>query len=161
MIETIVTFENVTKTYDGTLKVVDGLNLELLRGEFMTLLGPSGSGKTTTLMMLAGFEELTSGSIRLDGQEINNVPSHRRNIGVVFQNYALFPHMSVGENLSFPLEMRRLGKVEREELVRDALAMIRLEGVLNSKARAVIWRAATTRGAGASFNIQAKTRAYG
>ena len=86
----IVTFDNVTKSYDGRTLVVDGLDLDLARGEFLTLLGPSGSGKTTTLMMLAGFEDPTSGTITLDGKRIDNVPAHKRGIGMVFQNYALF-----------------------------------------------------------------------
>ena len=105
MTDPIVTFERVTKSYDGTVDVVKSLDLTLRRGEFLTLLGPSGSGKTTTLMMLAGFEEPTSGVIALEGRRLNNVPAHRRGIGMVFQNYALFPHMSVAENLAFPLQM--------------------------------------------------------
>jgi len=89
-------------------------------------LGPSGSGKTTCLMMLAGFETATHGDIRLDGQSINNIPPHKRGIGMVFQNYALFPHMTVAENLSFPLEVRKMGKSEREEKVKRALDMVQM-----------------------------------
>ena len=89
------------------------------RGEFLTMLGPSGSGKTTCLMMLAGFETATHGEIVLDGEPINNVPPHKRHIGMVFQNYALFPHMTVDENLAFPLEVRRLAKAEIEERVQQ------------------------------------------
>ncbi|MBT7559454.1 MAG: ABC transporter ATP-binding protein, partial [Rhodobacterales bacterium] len=92
----------------------------------LTLLGPSGSGKTTCLMMLAGFETATNGDIRLDGNPINNIPPHKRGIGMVFQNYALFPHMTVGENLSFPLEVRKMGKSEREEKVKHALDMVQM-----------------------------------
>ena len=90
-----VTFENVQKTYDGKELVVKNLNLNIYRGEFLTMLGPSGSGKTTCLMMLAGFENSTNGEIKLNGNLINNIPPYKRNIGMVFQNYALFPHMSV------------------------------------------------------------------
>ena len=107
-----IVFEAVRKSYDGENYVVRGLDLSVAQGEFLTLLGPSGSGKTTTLMMLAGFEEPTSGTITLDGKRIERVPPHRRNIGVVFQNYALFPHMTVARNIAFPLQMRRLGAAE-------------------------------------------------
>ncbi len=116
------------KSYDGKSLVVKDLNLAIGRGEFLTLLGPSGSGKTTCLMMLAGFETATHGDIFLAGRPINNIPPHKRGIGMVFQNYALFPHMTVGENLSFPLEVRKLGKAEREEKVRTALDMVKMDG---------------------------------
>ncbi|MDO7567528.1 MAG: ABC transporter ATP-binding protein [Paracoccaceae bacterium] len=92
----------------------------------MTMLGPSGSGKTTCLMMLAGFETATNGEILLDGRPINQVPPHKRGIGMVFQNYALFPHMTVGENLAFPLEVRGMGKSEREEKINRALDMVQM-----------------------------------
>jgi len=123
-----VRFEGVQKSYDGETLVVKDLNLDVARGEFLTLLGPSGSGKTTCLMMLAGFEPVTWGEIILDGRPINNVPPHRRDIGVVFQNYALFPHMTVHENLAFPLEVRRTPKAEIEKRVRRALEMVQLSG---------------------------------
>src|SRR5258706_15948922 len=97
--DAFVAFEHVQKSYDGTSLVVKDLNLTIGKGEFLTMLGPSGSGKTTCLMMLAGFETATHGEIRLDGRPINTVPPHKRGIGMVFQNYALFPHMTVGENL--------------------------------------------------------------
>ena len=90
------------------------------------MLGPSGSGKTTCLMMLAGFETATHGEILLDGRPINNIPPHKRGIGMVFQNYALFPHMTVNENLAFPLEVRGQGKSEREANVRKALDMVQM-----------------------------------
>src|SRR5688572_1811139 len=122
----IVTFSRVRKSYDGRTDVVKSLDLDLHRGEFLTLLGPSGSGKTTTLMMLAGFEEPTSGSITLDGRRLNNVPAHRRGIGMVFQNYALFPHMTVTENLAFPLQMHDIPRSEIPARVQRALDMVRL-----------------------------------
>ena len=122
----IVVFDRVSKTYDGRVDVVKSLSLELERGEFLTLLGPSGSGKTTSLMMLAGFEEPTSGTITLDGTRLNNVPAHRRGIGMVFQNYALFPHMSVAENLAFPLQMHGFPRADIPAKVKRALDMVRL-----------------------------------
>jgi putative spermidine/putrescine transport system ATP-binding protein len=96
------------------------------KGEFLTLLGPSGSGKTTCLMMLAGFETATHGEIKLDGVGINNIPPHKRGIGMVFQNYALFPHMTIAENLSFPLEVRKIGKSDREAKIKRALEMVEM-----------------------------------
>ncbi|PRY80191.1 putative spermidine/putrescine transport system ATP-binding protein [Yoonia maritima] len=122
-----VEFERVQKSYDGENLVVKDLNLSMPKGEFLTMLGPSGSGKTTCLMMLAGFETATHGSIRLDGVSINNIPPHKRGIGMVFQNYALFPHMTVAENLSFPLEVRKIGKSDREEKVMRALGMVQMQ----------------------------------
>ncbi len=122
----LVRFENVQKSYDGESLVVKNFNLDMQRGEFLTMLGPSGSGKTTCLMMLAGFEPATHGEIYLNGEPINSVPPHKRGIGMVFQNYALFPHMTVGENLAFPLEVRKMGKSEREERVNRALDMVQL-----------------------------------
>ena len=121
-----VEFDRVQKSYDGENLVVKDLNLAIGKGEFLTMLGPSGSGKTTCLMMLAGFETATHGEIRLDGREINNISPHKRGIGMVFQNYALFPHMTVAENLSFPLEVRKMGKSEREEKVKRALDMVQM-----------------------------------
>jgi len=124
--EAFVEFERVQKSYDGEVLVVKDLNLSMPKGEFLTMLGPSGSGKTTCLMMLAGFETATHGDIRLDGKPINNIPPHKRGIGMVFQNYALFPHMTVAENLSFPLEVRKIGKTTREEKITRALDMVQM-----------------------------------
>ena len=121
-----VEFDRVQKSYDGEVLVVKDLNLAVGKGEFLTMLGPSGSGKTTCLMMLAGFETATHGEIRLDGREINNIPPHKRGIGMVFQNYALFPHMTVAENLAFPLEVRNMPKAEREAKVKRALEMVQM-----------------------------------
>ncbi len=121
-----VAFEHVQKSYDGETLVVKDLNLRIGRGEFLTMLGPSGSGKTTCLMMLAGFETATHGEILLAGRPINSVPPEKRGIGMVFQNYALFPHMTVGENLAFPLQVRKMGKAEIEEKVRRALDMVQM-----------------------------------
>lgn len=126
--DAFVAFDHVQKSYDGEVFVVKDLNLQIAKGEFVTMLGPSGSGKTTCLMMLAGFEVATHGNILLKGQPINNIPPHKRGIGMVFQNYSLFPHMTVGENLSFPLEVRKIGKSEREAKVKRALEMVQMGG---------------------------------
>ena len=122
----LVTFTGVQKTYDGHILVVRDLNLEIQKGEFLSLLGPSGSGKTTTLMMLAGFESPTAGEISLNGVPITRTPPHKRNFGMVFQNYALFPHMTVADNIGYPLTVRKLGQSEREEKVKRALDMVQM-----------------------------------
>jgi len=127
-----VCFANVQKTYDGETLVVKDLNLDIALGEFVTLLGPSGSGKTTSLMMLAGFEAPTHGEIFLDGGPIHHVAPHRRGIGMVFQNYALFPHMTVAENVAFPLRVRGVRKAHAAALVQQALDMVQL-GTLGSR----------------------------
>ena len=125
---THVEFRGVSKSYDGRTLVVKDLDLSIRTGEFVTLLGPSGSGKTTILMMLAGFQAPTEGAILLGGRPIHDLPARKRGIGMVFQNYALFPHMTVGANLAFPLEVRGMGADEREERVRRVLRLVRLEG---------------------------------
>ncbi len=122
----LIVFDGVSKSYDGITHVVHGLDLAVRQGEFLTLLGPSGSGKTTTLMMLAGFEMPSGGEITLAGRRIDQVPPHRRDIGVVFQNYALFPHMTVAENVGFPLRMRGLSKAEARQRVGRALDMVQM-----------------------------------
>ncbi|NBP94224.1 MAG: ABC transporter ATP-binding protein, partial [Gammaproteobacteria bacterium] len=124
--DVFVRFREVQKSYDGETLVVKNLNLDIPRGEFVTMLGPSGSGKTTCLMMLAGFEPATHGEIYLGDRPINAVPPHKRGIGMVFQNYALFPHMTVSENLAFPLEVRRMSKSEIASRVKRALDMVQL-----------------------------------
>ncbi|MCZ2405498.1 MAG: ABC transporter ATP-binding protein [Burkholderiales bacterium] len=125
--DALVTFRGVQKTYDGTSLVVRDLNLDIQRGEFLSLLGPSGSGKTTTLMMLAGFESPTAGEISLNGTPITRTPPHKRNFGMVFQNYALFPHMTVAENIAYPLRVRKLAAAEREAKVKRALEMVQMD----------------------------------
>ena len=126
-----VKFDKVDKSYDGKVLVVKGLNLDIAEGEFITMLGPSGSGKTTCLMMLAGFETPTNGEIYLEGNPISNIPPHKRGIGMVFQNYALFPHMTVYENLAFPLRVRKFSKDETDKKVEKALSMVSLSGFGN------------------------------
>ena len=122
----LVRFTEIQKSYDGESLVVKNLNLDVAKGEFLTMLGPSGSGKTTCLMMLAGFEPATHGEIYLNENPINRVPPHKRGIGMVFQNYALFPHMTVAENLAFPLQVRNMDKSECETRVKRALDMVQL-----------------------------------
>ena len=128
-----VSFKGVQKSYDGESLVVKNLNLDIAAGEFLTMLGPSGSGKTTCLMMLAGFETATHGVIELGGRPINNIPPHKRGIGMVFQNYALFPHMTVGENLAFPLNVRNMPKAEVEEKGRSVLDMVQMMTFIDRK----------------------------
>ena len=125
----------MTKSFDGRTTVVRDLDLTIYRGEFLTLLGPSGSGKTTCLMMIAGFEVPTAGTIRIDGRNVNRIPPRQRGLGIVFQNYALFPHMTVGANLSFPLEVRGLDAAVRRERVGRALELVRLEGLEHRRPR--------------------------
>ncbi|TAL93065.1 MAG: 4-aminobutyrate--2-oxoglutarate transaminase [Rhodanobacter sp.] len=125
--EPLVRFQGVQKSYDGSHLVVRDLNLDIYPGEFLSLLGPSGSGKTTCLMMLAGFESPTGGDIFLEGRRLNDVPPHRRNLGMVFQNYALFPHMTVERNLEYPLKVRKIAPKERTKRIMDALAMVQMQ----------------------------------
>ena len=122
----IVEFSNVEKSYDGSTFAVRDVSFQMQRGEFITFLGPSGSGKTTCLMMLAGFESVTHGRILLDGIEVNDVAPHKRNIGMVFQNYALFPHLNVLDNIGYPLRIRRIPKNERRQKIQKALDIVRL-----------------------------------
>lgn len=126
--DTLVQFRGVQKTYDGQTLVVRSLDLDIRRGEFLSLLGPSGSGKTTCLMMLAGFESPTAGEILLDGSPITRTPPHKRNFGMVFQNYALFPHLTVAENVAYPLTVRSVPKADIAQRVAKALAMVQLTG---------------------------------
>ena len=127
--EPIVRFVGIGKTYDGVLRVVEALDLDIERGEFLTLLGPSGSGKTTTLMLLAGFETPTAGEILLEGKPLSHVPPYQRNIGMVFQNYALFPHMTIAENIAFPLSVRGVPASDIATRVERALGMVQLGGL--------------------------------
>jgi putative spermidine/putrescine transport system ATP-binding protein len=124
----LLTLRGVRKSYDGETLAVRDLDLDIRGGEFLTLLGPSGSGKTTTLVMVAGFETPTAGEILLDGKSLTHLPPHKRDIGMVFQNYALFPHMTVAENIAFPLRVRRMGREDVAARVNRALDMVQLGG---------------------------------
>jgi putative spermidine/putrescine transport system ATP-binding protein len=124
--QALVSFNGVEKTYDGRTLVVRDLNLQIQPGEFISLLGPSGSGKTTTLMMLAGFESPTAGEISLSGVPITRTPPHKRNFGMVFQDYALFPHMTVADNIAYPLTVRKVSATDQVSKVKRALDMVQL-----------------------------------
>src|SRR6516165_2166338 len=117
-----VVLEKLDKRF-GSVVAVDDLSLAIAPGEFITFLGPSGSGKTTTLMMIAGFEYPTGGEIFIDREPIVRTPPYRRNTGMVFQNYALFPHLTVAENIAFPLEMRRMSRAEIDARVARVLSL--------------------------------------
>ncbi|MBI5669284.1 MAG: ABC transporter ATP-binding protein [Chloroflexi bacterium] len=119
--------------YFGEVKAVDHVTLDIYDGEFFSLLGPSGSGKTTCLRLIAGFEQPTSGSIQLYGQEVASVPPYERDVNTVFQDYALFPHMTVGQNVAYGLMVKKVPKAERERRVREMLDMVRLPGMENRK----------------------------
>lgn len=120
-----VRIESVTKTY-GDVTVVDKVSLDIEKGEFFTLLGPSGCGKTTLLRMIAGFNEINGGTIRFDDQVINDLPPQKRNIGMVFQNYAIFPHMSVRDNVAYGLKKRKMKGTELKKQVDDAMALMQI-----------------------------------
>ncbi len=126
-------FDDVRKSYDQKSLVVKGFEMDVAKGEFITLLGPSGSGKTTVLMMLAGFESVTSGDIAIAGHSINRTAPNKRNIGMVFQNYALFPHMTVAENLAYPLAVRKMTKPQIKERVAEYLALVELSDFGNRR----------------------------
>jgi putative spermidine/putrescine transport system ATP-binding protein len=123
----------VSKSYDGTTRAVNAVDMSIQQGEFFSLLGPSGCGKTTTLRMIAGFETPTEGVIEVGGADVTHVPAHKRDMGMVFQNYALFPHRSVGENVAFGLRMRGMGRTTIARKVTDALAQVELVGYENRR----------------------------
>ena len=129
----IIELKNIVKTYDNGFTAVDGFNLEVKRGEFVTFLGPSGCGKTTTLRMIAGFEIPTSGEILLDGQDISKLPPNKRPINTVFQRYALFPHLNIFDNIAFGLKLKKLPKTEIVKKVKKVLEMVDLEGFEDRK----------------------------
>lgn len=123
-----VSFQNITKRY-GEVVAVNDVSLEIAEHEFITLLGPSGSGKTTLLMTFAGFVRPDSGRVFIDGKDITEIPPYKRNIGMVFQNYALFPHMSVFDNIAYPLRMRRVPRAQARKMVERALDVVQLSGL--------------------------------
>src|SRR5688500_10703358 len=129
-----IRLQNVTKTF-GDFSVVDDLSLEIADGEFVVLLGPSGCGKTTTLRMLAGLETVTSGDLYIGDERINDVPTQQRDLAMVFQSYALYPHMSIAENIAYPLRVRKLGRDERDNRVARVAKMLEIESLLERKPR--------------------------
>jgi spermidine/putrescine ABC transporter ATP-binding subunit len=122
-----VAIEDVWRRY-GAVTAVGGVSLDVGAGEFVSLLGPSGSGKTTLLMMLAGFEEPQAGRIAIGDRDVTRVPPNKRDVAMVFQRYALFPHMTVAENIGFPLKMRRMGRADRDDHIRRVLDLVKLTG---------------------------------
>jgi putative spermidine/putrescine transport system ATP-binding protein len=122
-----VRFANVSRHF-GPVRAVDGVTLDIAEGEFFAMLGPSGSGKTTCLRLIAGFEQPDEGHIEIFGETAEGVPPYKRNVNTVFQDYALFPHLTVGENVAYGLKIKGVGKAEREHKARDALAMVKLTG---------------------------------
>ena len=127
MAEPIIRLVNVSKDYNGT-EALKNINLYIRKNEFLTLLGPSGCGKTTTLRIIGGFEQPTTGEVYFEGQNITNLPPYKRKVNTVFQRYALFPHMDVSENIAFGLKIKKLGKKEIERKVREVLELVNLKG---------------------------------
>jgi multiple sugar transport system ATP-binding protein len=132
-----VTFDRVSKVYDNGFRAVDQLDLQIRDGEFMVLVGPSGCGKTTALRMLAGLEEISDGDLVIDDRVVNDVPPQKRNIAMVFQNYALYPHLTVFDNMAYALKTQKVPKNEIARRVRETAAVIGLEELLDRKPKAL------------------------
>src|SRR5438094_4516834 len=132
-----VELKNVSKLYADGTRAVDDLNIEVADGEFLVLVGPSGCGKTTALRMIAGLEEISTGTIRIGDRVVNNVPSRDRDVAMVFQSYALYPHLDVRDNIAFGLKLRKLDKAEIESRVAEAARILDLEPFLKRKPRAL------------------------
>src|SRR5687767_436448 len=132
-----ITMQDATKVYPDGTKAVSGLNLEIGDGEFVVLVGPSGCGKTTALRMVAGLEEISSGTVRIGGRVVNDLPPKDRDVAMVFQNYALYPHMSVHENMAFALKLRKMSKAEIDRRVREAAGILGLSEYLHRKPKAL------------------------
>ena len=133
MTSAAIKLDRVTKTFDGKVVAVDEVTLDIAAGEFFSLLGPSGCGKTTSLRMIAGFEHPDSGRVHVGGRDITDLPVHRRDMGMVFQSYALFPHRTVAENVAFGLRMREVPRSEIDRRVQAALAQVALTGLEDRK----------------------------
>ena len=149
MSETIdVEFRRVTKAF-GDVRAVDAVDLQVQKGEFLSLLGPSGCGKTTSLRMIAGFEQPTSGEVLIGGIDATGIPPYKRDVNTVFQQYALFPHLTVLDNVSYGLKQRGVGRGERDRPAREALELVQLRGLEARRPRAALGRPAAARRAGA------------
>lgn len=133
----VLSFKNLQKVYDGNVKAVSDFNLEVADKEFIVLVGPSGCGKSTTLRMVAGLEDISEGDLIIDGRRVNNVPPKDRNIAMVFQSYALYPHMSVYDNMAFGLKLRKRPKDEIKERVNEAAQILGLQDLLDRKPKAL------------------------
>ncbi|HSY85636.1 MAG TPA: sn-glycerol-3-phosphate ABC transporter ATP-binding protein UgpC [Verrucomicrobiae bacterium] len=131
----VIEFDNVSKSFGDGVRAVDGLSLRIEDGEFMIFVGPSGCGKTTALRMVAGLEEVSSGEIRIDGKQVHHLEPQDRDVAMVFQNYALYPHMKVSANIGFPLRMQHKSKAEIERSVREVAQMLGIEALLDRKPR--------------------------
>ena len=140
-----VTFEHVAKVYDPGVRAVNDLNLDIADGEFMVLVGPSGCGKTTALRMLAGLETISEGVIRIGERVVNYVPSRDRDIAMVFQSYALYPHLTVYENIAFGLRVKKVPKAEIDQRVKEAARTLGLEPLLEPQAARALGRSAPAR----------------
>ena len=132
-----VSLKNICKIYDGGVKAVDNVNIEIADKEFVVLVGPSGCGKSTTLRMVAGLEDISSGTLTIDGKVMNDVPPKDRDIAMVFQNYALYPHMTVYDNMAFGLKIRKLPKEEIDQRVKEAAKLLDIEALLERKPKAL------------------------
>src|SRR5574341_1158449 len=129
-----ISLRNLTKSFGDSL-VVDDLSIEVADGQFVVLLGPSGCGKTTTLRMIAGLEPASSGDIMIDGARVNDLPPQKRDVAMVFQSYALYPHMTVAENIAYPLRVRQLAAAEIQQQVRQIAALLQIESLLSRRPR--------------------------
>lgn len=131
-----VTLNSITKRW-GTFVAVDSISLDIADGEFLVLLGPSGCGKSTTMRMVAGLDEPTSGEVLIGGKVVNDLPPGARDLAMVFQNYGLYPHMTIAQNIGYPLKVARVPKAERERRVREAAERVELAGLLDRKPSAL------------------------
>ncbi len=155
-----VELRHVTKRF-GEVTAVDNIELNIATGEFFSLLGPSGCGKTTTLRMIAGFEQPTEGEIYIQDQQVAGIPAYKRPVNTVFQNYALFPHMTVWQNVAFGLEMKKVSKADITRRVGDALELVQLGDLGERKPQAAFRWSAAARGAGARLGQPSSGSAVG
>ncbi|MDC7125474.1 MAG: ATP-binding cassette domain-containing protein, partial [Spirochaetales bacterium] len=132
-----VKLDGITKIYPGDVKAVDSVNIDIQDQEFVVLVGPSGCGKSTTLRMIAGLEEISEGTLTIDDKVVNDVPPKDRDIAMVFQNYALYPHMTVYDNMAFGLKIRKFSKEEIDKRVQEAAGILGIENLLERKPKAL------------------------